>query len=478
MFFIKNSLYNQLIEYQKEDYYPMHMPGHKRNIDLFPMDNPYKIDITEIENFDNLHDPQGVIKDAMSRAARVYGSEQTYFLINGSTCGLLAGISATTKKGDQILMARNCHKAVYNAVFLKELEPIYIYPPLEEEFGINGGISPEKVKEMLITYPNIKLIVITSPTYEGIVSNIKEIANLAHEKGIPLLVDEAHGAHFGFYKGFPKTSIENQADIVIHSVHKTLPAFTQTALLHINGSLISKEKIEEYLGIYQTSSPSYVLMSGIDRCMEMLEERGIILFENFYTLLMKFYKKAEDLKHIRIFYRDKKRKDIYDADLSKLIISVKNTTMTGMELYKILLNKYKIQLEMVSNDYVIAMTSICDTEKGFVDLLEALIEIDKTLDKKIVPWERTGNISISERKMSSYKTYDMDGEIVLLELSEGRIAKKYVYLYPPDIPLLVPGEKISAEFIRSIKVYKENGLVMKGIIDADVISIEVVSEEE
>ena len=261
------TIYNYLNEYSESDFYGMHMPGHKRNEKMMENDLPYKIDITEIDGFDDLHHADGIIREAQERAARLYGADETHFLVNGSTVGILSAIMGVTDKGDQILVARNCHKSVYHAIYLNELEPVYVYPEYDEKTGLNGEVKADEIALLLEKNPNIKAVMIVSPTYDGVVSDVKKIAEVAHAHEIPLIVDEAHGAHFGFDPYFPKNANENGADIVIHSVHKTLPSLTQTALLHINGTFVNREKVRMYLHMLQSSSPSYVLMASIDECM-------------------------------------------------------------------------------------------------------------------------------------------------------------------------------------------------------------------
>lgn len=506
------NLYDRLTEYSKRDYYPMHMPGHKRNKELIRMVDPYSIDITEIEGFDNLHHAQGVLLKGMERAARLYGADHTNYLVGGSTAGILTGISACTKKGDRILVARNSHKSVYHAIYLKELNPVYIYPQQLPEYGINGGISPAEIEKMLIKYPDIKLVMITSPTYEGILSEVKAIADIAHRYNIPLMVDEAHGAHLGFHPGFPAGSVTLGADIVIHSIHKTLPAFTQSALIHINGSLVDYEEVKRYLSIYQSTSPSYVLMAGIDKCISLLEQQKEELFSNFNEQLQFFYIRMEKLAHMKILTRKRvKEYGFYDFDPSKITISVRGTALTGNELYNRLLETYRIQMEMVSGDYVLGMTSIGDTKEGFKRLGDALLELDrkcgeellksrKTSDKNIdrndyskkhvkdrsfvtcdkLEGENISNSSVSgftqtERVMLCHEAYEKPQERILLQISEGRVSAEYLYLYPPGIPLLVPGEKISASLLAEILTYQKDGLSLQGLADMEGKYIKVVA---
>ena len=232
-------LEQKLNELEQSDIYPFHMPGHKRA--FLPFANPYAIDITEIEGFDNLHHATGILQEAQQKAADLYGAKKTYYLVNGSTCGLLAAISAAVPRGGKILVARNCHKAVYHAMYLRQLVPVYLYPE-DTAYGIQGQVTPQMVRKQLEQTPDIRAVVITSPTYDGVVSDVQNIADIVHAYGIPLIVDEAHGAHFGFSPEFPENATRLGADAVIMSVHKTLPAFTQTALLHLCSDRIAEKK--------------------------------------------------------------------------------------------------------------------------------------------------------------------------------------------------------------------------------------------
>ena len=364
---------SHLREYSEENVVPMHMPGAKRNNRLIneymsDMGNPYEIDITEIDGFDNMHNAEGIIKAAFDRTARLYGADESLFLVNGSTAGNMAAICGVTNKGDCIIAARNCHVSVYNAIIQNELEVDYVYPQYDEKYGYYKGITLEEIKEAvekhLLVSKNIKAVVITSPTYEGNVSEIKSIAEYLHSYNIPLIVDEAHGAHFRFSEEFPATAVECGADIVINSVHKTLPSLTQTAVMHINYGYVNVEKVRRYWNIYQSTSPSYILMGSIDRCMSIVEKDGKLLFDDYIKRLKELRGRLKQLKNIKLIESD---------DISKIVLGYRS----GKELYEVLLKRYGIQLEMSSLKYVIAMTSIFD-EQGYYDrLYNALCEIDE-----------------------------------------------------------------------------------------------------
>lgn len=474
-----SDLYKNLIEYSNSDYYPFHMPGHKRNIEDGV--SPFSYDITEIDGFDNLHNPQGILKIAMEEAAEFYGTDKTYYLVNGSTCGLLSAICGVTSRGDKILVARNCHKAVYNAIYLNELTPVYINPEYIEMYGINGGISPEVVRYELSENPDIKAVIITSPTYEGVVSDVQRIAEIVHKRGIPLIVDEAHGAHFGLHTGFPQSAVKSGADIVIQSVHKTLPSLTQTALLHIRSNIVNVSEVERFLHIYQSSSPSYVLMSSIDECINKLKSDGLFLFEPYVKRLEVMLTHEKQLTHLKIVGREIVGKNaVYDLDPSKIVISVRGTSYTGSRLYKEMLEKYHLQLEMASGDYAIAMTSPMDTEDGLLRLFMAMVEIDR--DMRIYGDDTKNevvNYMIPKPIVMEniYKATHSDTEELLIENAVGKISNEFVYLYPPGSPILAPGELITNDIVKLINDYKASGLSVEGLRDSSAEYIRVIKEE-
>lgn len=461
----------KLESYGKSNIYPFHMPGHKRADLDFP--NPYQIDITEIDGFDNLHHAEGVLKEAEERAAKVFGAKKTFYLINGSTCGLLAAISAAAKKGSSVLMARNCHKAVYHAAYLRELSVNYVYPKITKA-GIQGAIAPEDIERELLEHKETVAVILTSPTYDGVVSDIQKIAQIAHAHDVPLIVDEAHGAHFGFSDGFPVSAKALGADIVIQSLHKTLPSFTQTALLHLQSERIQEAEVKKFLDIYETSSPSYIFMAGMEKCVRILTEEREELFSRYETLLTNFYKKTEQLEKIQILRKkDFEKTEAFDFDSSKIIISVKDTNMTGQELSDILLKKYGLQMEMASGFYVTAMTSVMDRKEGFDRLYQALDEIDKTLEKRpsntqdFVARVYTKN----EKKQEIAEAVDAPLVPVSLDEAAGKVAGDYIYLYPPGIPILVPGEVITEDIVENVKHCGKLGLNVQGMVDDGRINV-------
>ena len=464
----------------------MHMPGHKRNLELCELFNPYAIDITEIEGFDNLHQPEDVLLTLSDRIKKLYGAGCSYPLVNGSTAGILAGISAAVRKGDKVLIARNSHKAVYHGVILTETVPIYCYPQIMDETSLYGGILAEDIEKSLIDNPEIKLVVITSPTYEGVVSDIGAIATIVHRYGAYLLVDEAHGAHFGFSEGFPVSAVRLGADLIIQSLHKTLPALTQTAVLHCNAEEL-KPRIRKYLSVYQSSSPSYVLLAGIDQCIHILEEKSEQLFKEYDRRLKQFYHRLEEMGVLRLLKPTVVGQyGVYDLDRSKLTISVQGTGLTGHELHRLLHNQYQIMLEMEAPDYVLGMTSIYDTEEGFERLANALLAIDEGLatstprtDAKSVKGTAVAKqyvtaISTPSIKIWPYMAWDKPNQEMDFDKSVGQISGVFISLFPPGAPILVPGEIVSTELIEYVHLVKCQGVTVTGLTGENGDQIEVV----
>lgn len=492
-----NNIYKNLINHKNSDFYPFHMPGHKRNTELIKKYGlwdeelaPYDIDITEIDNFDNLHNPEGIIKNAETFAAGLCGAKESIYSVNGSTGAILATLGLM-ERGEAVLIARNCHKSVYHGVELYGLVPHYLAGEIDE-LGIYQSIKPEEVEKELKIHNSdceiidkgwrkgkkadnsIKLVVITSPTYEGIVSDIRQIADICHKYGALLMVDEAHGAHFGFDKYFPETAVRLGADFIVQSLHKTLPSYTQTAILHI---CLEDEKIikriRRQFNLLETSSPSYLFLAGMENSLQLVEKCGSRLFEEYKNRLINFRNKISSLNKVKIYMPN----NYYAYDYGKLVITV--GANLGAELYRYLYEQHHLVMEMKSKDYVIAMTSIFDTDEGFERLFEALYKLDKResffkLDNKSEFDYTLRSGTLPERKLLPSEAVSFSAEYgrkVELEDSEGLISADYVYFYPPGIPLLVPGEVIGEDIINQIKAARLTGIEIYGGCDGNGIFV-------
>lgn len=464
----------ELSKYGDSDFYPFHMPGHKRNLsgnnDLSLVS---RLDITEIDGFDNLHHPEGIIKELEEQIADLYQTEESCLLVNGSTCGILAAICGCVPPNGRLLLSRNSHKSAYNALSLNENEGIFLYPEFIEEYEICGGITPSSVKTALKNNKDISAVFITSPTYEGIISDIEGIAAVVHEFGIPLIVDEAHGAHLHFCTNFPNeyymnSAVSSHADIIIESLHKTLPAFTQTAVLHFQGELVDRMKVKDYLSIFQSSSPSYLLMASASQCINLLKEEKTNLFSEYKDRLLSFYQDLKQLNRLKIL-----RPSIIGLngvagfDIGKIMISSKNTDKNGKEIYQILLNRYHLQLEMAEGNECLAMTSILDTSEGFFRLKNALLEIDSAMSGQNFV-EKGFQYPITSQIMCIKKALNCKKESRKLAETAGRISANYLYLYPPGVPIVAPGEQITRQVIDFVNLQNRNQVEVRGMIQGRI----------
>lgn len=499
-------LINRLAAYARSDMYPFHMPGHKRRtgpedsfmnscVDSFT--NPFAVDITEIEGFDNLHHPEGILKDSMKWAADVYGADQTYYLINGSTGGILAAVCGSVPRGGRILVSRNCHKSVYHGICLNQLKTSYVYPQEIEGLGIQGGITAEDVDRMLNRYMDTQAVLIVCPTYDGIVSDIEAIARIVHRAGLPLIVDEAHGAHFRYDAMFPASALDLGADVVIQSVHKTLPSLTQTALRHIKcnrpdgGCYADRERIDRYIHMVQSSSPSYVLMASIENSIYQMEQTDMAPYGK---QLHKLRRRLGQMRHLRLADTGLiGQAGIRDLDISKIVVSTRGTCLypaedgltgfTGAQLDDILRREYHLEMEMCGADYVTAITTVMDSGEGLERLGDALTRIDSQLtDAGYKPDGRSGDQKSvysmrCDTAMSMGEAMEEKMASVGLEDSAGCISGEFVYIYPPGIPIVAPGEWISRPILEVILEYRDKGLPVQGPADQSLRTIRVVQKD-
>lgn len=480
----RDTLLKRLMRYSKEGVAPFHMPGHKRNPDLAPYLKQLgaQWDITEIPNFDDLHEPSGILRDAMARTAALCGSDAAFFLVNGSTGGLLAAIRAATRYGDQVLVARNCHKAVYHGLELCGLHPTFLFPPQLSDFGCAASIPPEWVEDALEKNPEIRLIILTSPTYEGVISDIAAICQVSHRRNIPVLVDEAHGAHLGLEDSFPKGAVFHGADLVVQSYHKTLPSLTQTAMLHVKEGLISREMVARQLGIFQTSSPSYLLMSSLDSCVSLLENEKETLFTDWNRRLSHFSKQIEPLERLQILGHGKQTdtsiQGVYALDPSKIIIGTRNTPMSGVKLMEHLQQYEQIQLEMALEHYAVAMTGMGDTEESMDRLATALLTLDKQFETapaapSVIPMPSTPvcRVPLTQAEVAP-------NTLVSAQRAEGLVCGEYIWAYPPGIPLMIPGEAFSPEIIQTLVQMKQVGVRLVGTCGSPPETLAVLRNAE
>ncbi|MCD7752318.1 MAG: aminotransferase class I/II-fold pyridoxal phosphate-dependent enzyme [Lachnospiraceae bacterium] len=510
------SLTEKLKEYADSDIYPYHMPGHKGNPDTgSAFDDLHGMDITEIDGFDDLHHATGILKAAQEEAAQAFGADRTFYLVGGSTVGILTAVSAALKPGSELLMVRSCHKSVYHVAYLRGLRLRYILPEFDFDAQVVKPVTPAQVREALQRYPEVEAVLITSPTYEGLTANVKGIAEAVHERNIPLIVDEAHGAHFGFASCLPSNS-NAWADLVVQSLHKTTKALTQTALLHVNGDSVPAARVQKFLDIYMTSSPSYLLMASMEEAIRDLRDRGERLYCDFMRKREDFLQNTASLK-VLFVYRpmDTDGKENggkgKNMDPCKILICSRVREFSGKNLYDELLHKYHLQMELCENNHVLAIMTPYDRQEGFDRLAAALREIDCRLlerhQMETCGWESTvpyqkdapdrglaeraqkGNLSWEfdekagvDRKEGLKRMTDglcphlprqamtlteswSEGRSVPLAACVGKISAAFVYQYPPGIPLIVPGEVWDQTLISQVQEKNAAGYEILGIAE-------------
>lgn len=454
-------LYDKLLEYSRSKL-AFHMPGHKfgtaanlNQLSIIELDN------TEAMGMDNLYDAQGIIKESMKLMADFYGAKKTLFLTNGSTSGIITSILSICKPGDELIIARNAHHSVWSALVLGGITPIYISPEYTEADDMLGEIRADIVKKALKEYPNAKGVLVVSPTYEGIVSDIKEISKVVHQYDKVLIVDEAHGAHFPLSEDFPLSSINQGADLVINSMHKTLPVLTQSGLLHICSERIRYDDVVGNLRMIQTSSPSYMMMGLMDYIRAYILENKNIIQQQYVNELLKC---REDLgRNLDILKMIDIEKTKYDK--SKIVISTLGASINGYELAEILNIRYNISIEAALETYIILMTTMADNEVSMTKLRMALEEIDKEL-KTCTSNRGMNDFIISEivKGFSPREIYYSDRKWISIEEAVGEKSANNIMLYPPGIPLVCIGEVIEQQHIPLIYYFKDKlqGIKIEG----------------
>lgn len=474
-------------EYAKKEIIPFHVPGHKRGKGMdkeffnFMGPNPFSIDVTIFKMVDGLHNPKSCIKKAQDLAADAYGVKKTFFAVNGTSGAIQAMIMGAVKPGEKLLIPRNVHKSVSAGIILSGSIPVYMNPEVDNELGIAHGVNPEVVESMLKQHSDIKAVLIINPTYYGAATDIQKIADIVHSYDIPLLVDEAHGAHLHFYEELPLSAIDAGADICCQSTHKIIGAMTQMSMIHINSNRIDTNRIQQILSLLHTTSPSYPLMASLDCARRQIATEGRELLRKTLNLARDLRANINKIPGIFSFGREIiGRYGIYDFDETKLSISARELGLTGFELETLLINDYNIQVELSDFYNVLGLITLGDDESSANKLLSALIDIskryfgkDKTLAKSIGKFP-----TIPESVLIPREAFYSESNKILFSESENKICAEMIMAYPPGIPVITPGERINRETIEYIKDLKDANLHVQGMADPTLKYIRVIEEED
>lgn len=440
-----------------------HMPGHKGS-EIYRrygyadfLGKIMDCDITEIPGADNLFQMESIIRETAEKYRALYGVKASYPLINGTSGGLIAAVLASVKKGSKLVMARNCHKSVFNALTLGGIEPVYAYPSMVEEYGISGKITPEEIERCLLENPDADAVVLPSPNYYGICSDISRIAEIVHKYGKILIVDQAHGAHLKFMAHQPPAAEECGADIVVNSTHKTLASFTQSAVLNFNSDRVQQYVLEDKLQAVQSTSPSYLLMASLDINADIIMKHGGEIFDEWQENLDGFYREAEKIPGLKIM-------DIPGCmDRTKINLDLSAHGIDGAGLEEILMEK-GVFAELTTGNILMCMTGMGNSAGDFTALLETLREITdgRTPTDPEFGVATVQGAALWSKKRELYRIPEYK-EHVHVDKCEGRICASSVIPYPPGIPFLCPGEKIGREEIEYIKILRTNGEKVIGV---------------
>lgn len=465
-------LYEALQLHQKKRPISLHVPGHKNGY-IFPKEyNQFfqilEMDVTELEGLDDLHFPEGVILEAETLLANTYNVERSFFLVNGSTVGNLAMILAAFQEGDYVIVQRNCHKSILNGLQLVKANPVLISPNYDHDWQVAGEVSIQAIEEAYHLYPMCKGIILTHPNYYGMAYNMEKIIQFAHKQGIPVLVDEAHGAHFIGSSSFPSSAIEYGADIVVQSAHKTLPAMTMGSYLHVNSKLISADKVHRYLQMLQSSSPSYPIMASLDIARHYLatyseEDSDFLLHQ-----VNDFRQGLREIKGIKVLE--------YPL-LDPLKITIQSCSQySGYELQQ-LLQEEGIYTELADPYNVLFVLPLLKKGMDFpfqtiVDKLYKILKDVKTDEKKM-----DKNMD-HHKKISLLRWLNVDERMDTMPIGEaiGKISGETIIPYPPGIPFIIKGEIMTRQDIQSLQFLLKKGAKFHGGNLLKEGKIKVISE--
>ncbi|KAF0824313.1 aminotransferase class I/II-fold pyridoxal phosphate-dependent enzyme [Cytobacillus firmus] len=480
----KTPLFSGLLAHAKKDPVQFHIPGHKKGAGIDPEfreyigDNALAIDLINIGPLDDLHQPKGIIKEAQDLAAEAFGADKTFFSVQGTSGAIMTMVMAVCGPGDKIIVPRNVHKSVMSAIVFSGATPIFIHPEIDENLGISHGITTESVSKALELHPDAKGVLVINPTYFGVSADLKKIVEIAHSYNVPVLVDEAHGVHIHFHDELPLSAMQAGADLAATSVHKLGGSMTQSSILNMKGNLVSAKRVQSILSMLTTTSTSYLLLASLDVARKRLATEGKELIQKTIDLAQSIRRRINEIDRLYCVGEEiLETKAAHDYDPTKLIISVKELGMNGFDVENWLREHHNIEVEMSDLYNILCIVTPGDTEREADILVSALAELAN---------ERKGNTEKLETQvllpdipvlsLTPRDAFYADTELVPFDESEGRIIAEFIMVYPPGIPIFIPGEIITKENLRYIKTNMEAGLPVQGPEDYDFKYLRVIEE--
>lgn len=478
-------LFSGLVAHAKKNPVQFHIPGHKKGAGIDPEfrqfigDNALSIDLINIGPLDDLHHPKGMIKQAQDLAAEAFGADHTFFSVQGTSGAIMTMVMAVCGPGDKIIVPRNVHKSVMSAIVFSGAIPVFIHPEIDTELGISHGITTDSVEKALEQHPEAKGVLVINPTYFGISADLKKIVEIAHSFNVPVLVDEAHGVHIHFHDSLPLSAMQAGADMAATSVHKLGGSMTQSSILNVKEGLVSAKHVQSILSMLTTTSTSYLLLASLDIARKQLAIKGKELMDTTIQLAQSIRNKINEIEHLHCVGEEiLGSKATFDYDPTKLIISVKELGLTGYEVEKWLRERHNIEVELSDLYNILCIITPGDTEYEGNLLVNALKELSDEYQHrpgKIDPVE----VLLPEIPVLALTPRDAfyaETEVIPFEESEGRIIAEFVMVYPPGIPIFIPGEIITHENLHYIRENLEAGLPVQGPEDDEIKTIHVIKE--
>ncbi|CRK80640.1 aminotransferase class I/II-fold pyridoxal phosphate-dependent enzyme [Neobacillus massiliamazoniensis] len=478
-------LFSGLVAHANRNPIQFHIPGHKKGAGIDPEfrhfigDNALSIDLINIGPLDDLHAPKGMIKQAQDLAAEAFGADRTFFSVQGTSGAIMAMIMAVCGPEDKIIVPRNVHKSVMSAIIFSGAIPVFIHPEIDEKLGISHGITPDAVERALKQHPDAKGVLVINPTYFGISADLKKIVEIAHSHHIPVLVDEAHGVHIHFHDELPLSAMQAGADMAATSVHKLGGSMTQSSILNVKEGLVSAKHVQSILSMLTTTSTSYLLLASLDVSRKQLVTKGRELLDNTIQLAQSIRKKINEIDHLYCVGEEILGSEAtFDYDPTKLIISIKDLGLTGYEVEKWLREKHNIEVELSDLYNILCIVTIGDTKVEGDLLIQALKELANECEHRAEKIEPVKVLlpEIPILALTPRDAFYAETEVIPFEESEGRIIAEFVMVYPPGIPIFIPGEIITKENLHYIRKNLEAGLPVQGPEDDEMKSIHVIKE--